>query len=285
MPRRGWDDRWQRYPASRPLPGGGISTSKQRGAMARTWWSHRFVEVLESFGLGARMQRGRRYARTGQVLDIDVSAGLMVSQVQGSRSRPYLVRIQWATPTRAQWRKIDDAMASRVGFAAKLLAGDMPEELEAVFAAVRTELLPTTWRSLDANCSCPDWESPCKHVAAVLYVFGDQLDTDPWMLLEWRGRTRAVIIDALRARAGAATKAASEEAEPLAPWWPFGAREDVAAIAASALFDVSDFDVAEPADPPDAVLDRCGPLGVDVADEPVSNLLRPAYDAMSPTWS
>lgn len=67
MAGRRWDDPWQRFPPSVPLPvQGGGATSRQRGPMATMWWSRRFVEVLESYGLGARMQRGRRYARTGQ---------------------------------------------------------------------------------------------------------------------------------------------------------------------------------------------------------------------------
>ena len=94
MARRGWDDRWQRYPESVPLPtADGLATSKQRGAMAATWWSRRFVDVLESFGLGTRMQRGRRYARAGQVLSFDVQPGILVAQVQGSRRTPYVVTV------------------------------------------------------------------------------------------------------------------------------------------------------------------------------------------------
>ena len=206
MPRR-WDDPWRQFPESRPLPAvDGLATSKQRGAMATTWWSQRFVEVLESFGLGARMARGRRYARSGQVLSLDVRAGLIVAQVQGSRAKPYVVTVAAPVPTMAQWRKIDAALASRVGFAAQLLAGEVPAELEAVFGSARCALLPRTWGALDCACSCPDWENPCKHIAAALYVFADRLDTDPWLLLAWRGRTRDEVLGSLRNRARGARR-------------------------------------------------------------------------------
>ena len=86
----GWDERWTRFEPSKPRPAaGGISSSKARGAMADTWWSKRFVDVLESYGLGGRMTRGRTYARKGQVLSLEVSAGHLVAQVQGSRPLPY----------------------------------------------------------------------------------------------------------------------------------------------------------------------------------------------------
>ena len=113
MARRRWDDPWQRYPESVPLPAeGGMATSKQRGAMASSWWSRRFVDVLESYGLGSRMQRGRRYARSGQVVSFDVQAGMVVAQVQGSRRTPYVVTVGAAPPTAQQWASVDAALAS-----------------------------------------------------------------------------------------------------------------------------------------------------------------------------
>jgi uncharacterized Zn finger protein len=81
-----WNASWQQFPASKPIPvEGGLVTSKRRGQMADTWWSKRFVDVLESYGLGGRMQRGRRYARQGQVMTLNVTPGLIAAQVQGSR--------------------------------------------------------------------------------------------------------------------------------------------------------------------------------------------------------
>ena len=184
-----------------PLPAAdGLATSKQRGAMAATWWSRRFVDVLESYGLGTRMQRGRRYARAGQVLSFDVQPGIIVAQVQGSRRTPYVVTVAVAQPTAEQWASVDAALASRVGFVARLLAGEVPADLEDVFRDAAVELFPPSWSTLDARCSCPDWENPCKHIAAVLYLFADRLDGDPWLLLAWRGRGRDQLLDPLRAR-------------------------------------------------------------------------------------
>src|SRR3546814_20658368 len=97
MPRRSWDDPWNRYPESRPIPtDDGIATRKQRGAMADTWWSKRFTGVLESSGLGARMQLGRRYDRSGQVLSVDVTPGLLVAHIHGSRTTTYVASVRWA---------------------------------------------------------------------------------------------------------------------------------------------------------------------------------------------
>lgn len=272
-------DRWNRYPPSTPLPTeGGIATTKQRGAMAGTWWSRRFVEVLESYGLGGRMSRGRRYARKGQVVSFEVSAGLLTAHVQGSRVTPYAVTIEAPMPTTTQWDKIDHAMRTRVGFAAQLLAGEVPAELEAVFDAAKAQLLPSTWAHLTTACSCPDYENPCKHIAAVLYVFADHLDRDPWLLLEWRGRTRDQILGHLRARAAGA--ADRDESPPVAPWWPFGPRETLP-LGAAEFANAYGEAVIDAADPPDAVLQRCEPLDVTARGMGIHELLGPVYDALA----
>jgi hypothetical protein len=265
MPRRAWDDAWRRYTESVPLPAeGGIVTSKQRGAMASTWWSKRFVEVLESYGLGARMQRGRRYARGGQVLSLEVRAGVLVAQVQGSRRTPYLVTISLPAPSSRQWAAIDAAMAAKVGFTARLLAGEVPTDLEDVFRAADVALFPGSYSELRADCGCPDWESPCKHIAAVLYVFADQLDADPWLLLQWRGRTRDQVLGRLRA-----TRA------PVASWWPF---------APGPLPVLPDRrpEITTPQDPA-AVLDALEPPAIVVRGVPLLELLRPAYETITRT--
>jgi uncharacterized Zn finger protein len=276
MPPRERHDRWNRFPESVPIRAvGGIATSKQRGAMGGTWWSRRFVAVLESYGLGGRMGRGRRYARVGQVLSLDVRSGSLVAQVQGSRRTPYVVTIEMREPTVKQWNAIDAAMRTRVGFVAALLAGEVPADLEAVFSAAGTTLLPTTWSHLATRCNCPDPANPCKHVAAVLYVFADQLDTDPWLLLAWRGRARDEVLAPLRARSEASGGADSI----VAPWWPFGATSP-AAVDALRGADAA-VPAAEPSEPADSVLQRCAPLDVAVYGTNVTDLLRPAYELLS----
>ena len=166
---------WETFAPSKPIAvEGGIASSKARGAMADTWWSKRFVSVLESYGLDGRMTRGRTYARKGQVVSLDVDAGLLTAKVQGSRPAPYAVTVRLATPNPTQWMKIEDALRAKVGYAARLLAGEIPNDLEDVFLDAGCQLFPRQWKDLRATCSCPDWGDPCKHQAAALYVFADQ---------------------------------------------------------------------------------------------------------------
>ena len=193
---------------------GGIRAKSQRGAIGEQWWSRRFVEVLESFGMSGRLARGRNYARRGQVLAFELTQGRVAAQVQGSRPAPYQVRIGVLPLTTAQWRRVEEALGGQALFRAKLLAGEMPREIEEVFAACGTPLFPRSARDLDLFCSCPDWGVPCKHLAAVCYVLAERFDDDPFAMLAWRGRGRDELLAALRRRPAGAARRAAAAARP-----------------------------------------------------------------------
>ena len=191
--------RWEDWPPARPIRvDGGIRARSKRGAIGEQWWSRRFISVLESYGMSGRLARGRSYARAGQVLDFELAQGKVTARVQGSRVRPYQVRIGVLPLTTAQWRRVQDRLASQALFRAKLLAGEMPREIEDVFAECGTPLFPRSPADLDMHCSCPDWEVPCKHLAAVCYVLAEEFDRDPFGMLAWRGKARDELLAALR---------------------------------------------------------------------------------------
>ena len=190
---------------------GGIKAKSKRGAIGEQWWSRRFISVLESYGMSGRLARGRSYARAGQVLDLELSQGKVTAQVQGSRVRPYQVRIGVLPLTTSQWRRVQDRLASQALFRAKLLAGEMPHEIEEVFDDCGTPLFPRIAGDLEMRCSCPDWEVPCKHLAAVCYVLAEEFDRDPFGLLAWRGKARDELLAALRQLQAAALGSSGED--------------------------------------------------------------------------
>lgn len=194
-----WRDDWRYYEPAQPRPvRDGIRAKTQRGAIGETWWSKRWIEVLESLGMGARLGRGRSYARRGQVVSIGIEKGIVRSKVQGTRARPYSVTIGLKPLSAKQWAKATEAMAAQAMFAAKLLSGEMPQNIEEAFAAAHVSLFPTSARELDTDCSCPDWANPCKHIAAVYYLLAERFDEDPFLIFKLRGLTREEIIETLR---------------------------------------------------------------------------------------
>jgi uncharacterized Zn finger protein len=193
-------DGWWPPPSTPISVKGGLQARSQRGRIGDTWWSQRFIAALETMGIDSRLQRGKRYARTGQVLTLEVSAGQVKASVQGSRTKPYRVFIETDVLTAPEWDAIESVMASRAVFAARLLANEMPEEIEEAFAETSSSLFPTGADGFSSACSCPDWENTCKHIAAVYYLLAETFDTDPFLIFAWRGRAKEQLLTGLRAR-------------------------------------------------------------------------------------
>ena len=179
------------YEYTRPREAkGGIRAQSKRGDFGASWWAQRWVQALENFSLGSRLARGRSYARRGQVVSIDVRLGEVAASVQGSRKRPYRVSIGVATLPGPDWQRLQAALAERPVFAASLLAGRMPENIEDVFGDVGLSLFPARESDLETDCSCPDYANPCKHIAAVYLLLGEEFDRDPFLIFRMRGIER-----------------------------------------------------------------------------------------------
>jgi uncharacterized Zn finger protein len=189
--------RW--YPPSRPRTvENGLKARSSRGAIGSSWWSRRFLDVLESFAMGNRLTRGRAYARKGQVVSLEVTPGDVRAVVQGSRVRPYRVGIGLAPFTELVWARAEIALSEQALPSAKLLAGEVPPELEDLFGAAGAPLFPRAVKELNQHCSCPDREVPCKHLAATFYLLAEAFDADPFLILRWRGRDRESLLRRLR---------------------------------------------------------------------------------------
>ena len=181
---------WESFKSPPRRAADGIKAQTQRGKFGKTWWAGRWIGALERLVDAARLTRGRSYARSGQVVKLDVGRDGVAALVQGSRPKPYQVSIRFEPLSAADWERVVDAMAAQALYAAKLLAGEMPEQIEEVFVAAGTSLFPAERGGLKTSCSCPDWANPCKHVAAVTYLLGERFDGDPFLIFELRGRSK-----------------------------------------------------------------------------------------------
>jgi uncharacterized Zn finger protein len=212
-----------RYPRrSRPRQAkGGIRAQSKRGSFGQSWWAKRWIAILEGFQLGARLQRGRSYARSGQVLAIDIGKGVIEARVQGSRPKPYELTIRVTPLPAGDWKKAAETIASQALFGAKLLAGEMPLEIESAFREAGLSLFPERGNDLKTECTCPDFSNPCKHIAAVYYLLGEEFDRDPFLIFKMRGMDREEFLGLLGGAAGAPQTPDSQSerfpAEPLPP--------------------------------------------------------------------
>jgi uncharacterized Zn finger protein len=257
---------------------GGIRAKSQRGAIGTQWWSRRFIGVLESYGMSGRLARGRSYARSGQVLRFTLAEGKVTAAVQGSRAKPYDVRLGVKPLTAAQWAAVAERLAGAALFRAKLLAGEMPQEIEEVFADCGTPLFPEDADDLDMRCSCPDWGVPCKHLAALCYVLAEAFDADPFTMLAWRGKGREELLGALRtepapepARGAVIEVNARPLAECLDSFYTAGV--SVARLRAPAA--------AGQRGAPDLLLRMVEPPAIVVRNQDLAAILEPAYQNLA----
>ncbi len=210
-----WWDEFRYFPPSRPRAAkGGIKAPSRGGRFGESWWARRWIAVLEGFNIGARLQRGRSYARRGQVLSIEIGKGRVTAKVQGSRPTPYQVQIKVAKLSRAEWKRVAEALGAKALFAAKLLAGEMPEDIEEAFRAASVSLFPERARDLETECSCPDWSNPCKHIAAVYYLLGEEFDRDPFLIFRLRGMERDELVSLIGGSTAGKPKRKASKAMP-----------------------------------------------------------------------
>ena len=165
---------------------------------SREWWAQRWLDLLDSYRFKKRLERARNYSRQGNVLSIKFQGAKVTAEVQGTEVEPYQVALSLESFTEEQWSYVIETMSHRAFFAAKLLAGEMPQNIEEVFTTNGVSLFPFSLSDIRSKCSCPDKANPCKHIGAVYYQLGDRFSEDPFVLFQLRGSSKDTIIAALR---------------------------------------------------------------------------------------
>lgn len=182
------------------------STSATGETIQQEWWVQRWVDLLNTYRFKKRLERGRIYAREGNILHMEFQKGKVHARVQGTADEPYKLQISIERFTDEDWKFIVASMAEKAIYSAKLLAGTMPDDIEAVFTSNGLSLFPFKLADVRSRCNCPDPQNPCKHIAAVYYQLGDFFREDPFVLFQLRGRSKSQILDAIRQqRSGGST--------------------------------------------------------------------------------
>ncbi len=163
--------------------------------IAKEWWGKAWCENLERYAdYESRLDRGKRYVRTGAVVDLQIQKGKVNARVQGRRKTPYRVEIRISPLPEERCQKLIAICGNKIQNLEALVRGDFPEELREAFLQ-KGSLFPEP-REISFSCSCPDWALMCKHVAAVLYGIGARFDENPLLFFELRGVDVNRLIDA-----------------------------------------------------------------------------------------
>ncbi|MBN1166354.1 MAG: SWIM zinc finger family protein [Methanospirillaceae archaeon] len=269
---------WYYYPKASPRSvKDGIALKSKRGTIGEHWWSVKFLEALHAQGMDSRLQRGRSYARKGQVMNLQIVDGVVEAKVQGTRPRPYNIIIRLKVWDENQWRQVISVIGEQALYSAQMLAGEMPTEIEGIVEPVGLSLFPQNRNDLTATCSCPDYANPCKHIAAVYYILAEQFDDEPFLLFAMRGKNKDDLLLALREQRGLSDEKETPDAEQITE------NEAVSLPSPDGFYSVrgslDDFSVNLTTKPevPDALLRMLGSSPFSMGRKNLSDLLRPAY--------
>lgn len=162
--------------------------------IAKEWWGKAWCENLERYAdYESRLDRGKRYVRTGAVVDLQIQKGKINARVQGRRKTPYKVEIRISPLSEERCQNMIALCGDKIQNLEALMEGDFPDELREAFLQ-QGGLFPEP-KEIAFNCSCPDWALMCKHVAAVLYGVGARFDENPLLFFELRGLDVGRLID------------------------------------------------------------------------------------------
>ncbi|WP_328470324.1 hypothetical protein OHA21_04240 [Actinoplanes sp. NBC_00393] len=243
-----------------------------------------FLGMFESLRMGPTFARGRRDERAGHVRSLTVSSSLAVALVRGPDDpNAFRARIAVRAFGAADWGRVEKALVSEARYVADLLSGRMPAGIEAVFDGAGLGLLPLSLDEVAMDCSCERWPMPCVHLAATTYALARAFETDPFEVFAWRGRSRDELLMRLRHLRESAAVDALETSAP-APETPEAPVDVLIDPEDPGAFWGSDADVEpEPVSGvrPDALLDQLDPPAISHHGEPVVEVLRPAYRALS----
>jgi len=162
--------------------------------IAATFWGEAWCRNLESYSdYSNRLPRGRTYVRNGSVIDLQIEAGRVRSLVSGSDI--YEVDIQIKPLAKRRWTGVKCECAGQIGSLVELLQGSISKGVMEIVTRKREGLFPSP-TEISLRCSCPDWATMCKHVAATLYGVGARLDHVPELLFTLRGVDAAEMVEA-----------------------------------------------------------------------------------------
>ncbi len=165
--------------------------------IATTFWGSAWCKNLESYSdYTNRLPRGRTYVRNGSVIDLQIEAGQVRALVSGSEI--YQVSIAIKPLAKRRWTTVKRCCAGQIGSLVELLQGALSKSVMAIATNPKSGLFPAP-REISLNCTCPDWATLCKHVAATLYGIGARLDQQPELLFTLRGLDPLELVEAAAA--------------------------------------------------------------------------------------
>jgi SNF2 family DNA or RNA helicase len=156
-------------------------------------WGQWFIDVLDSYHLENRLERGRTYANTGKVISLEIDGSTIIAKVKGHYKPFYKVKVVFPQFSKAEREEIIKLIEEDASLLSEIAAGDLRESFLLKLKKSGINLIPAKWKDMEHSCNCPDSADTCKHIAALYYVLSREVDAAPHILFKLRGIDLSVI--------------------------------------------------------------------------------------------
>ncbi len=270
-----------KLPANPRRVRGGVRMKRKEGG-PEGWSEQRLWRIVEEGADGEAIREGLEYARQGQTRRISFEGGRVEASVQGRRPRAYVTRFSLPRFTHAEGERAVRALAEQARYAAMLLSGELPPDIEDLFAPLGLHVFPAGPDEPEISCTCREEKRWCKHAVCVAALLGERLAEDSFLVLEMRGLSRESIIEGLREqRATGAVgpqPAVSAHVAGLSDAQPTPLEEDLESFWRSPLPGAMPSMPIEPPEVSHPLLRRLGPSPFEESRFPLVGLLATCYD-------
>lgn len=164
------------------------------------WAGQRWMRLLERAAEGPALVEGLDYARQGQTRRLGIESGRLEASVQGRQFSAYTTTLRLPPFDHAQWERVIEAMGDQAIYSAKLLSGELPQNIEDVFVPLALRLFPAEPTDVEVSCTCVPQPGWCKHACCVAALFASRLGRDPFLMFQLRGLPGEDLIERLRQR-------------------------------------------------------------------------------------
>ncbi len=164
-----------------------IHKTSMARSFCKTWWGNAWLQALAHIDYSNRIPRGARYARNGSVKSVQIDDNKITAKVQGSRVRPYTVTMSVGKFTKEETDRLMDGILANAAVIPQLLNMNLSPAVLDIAKDARLKVFPLSWKDIDMYCDCPDWAVPCKHIAAVVYMIGQEIDNNPFLVFKLHG--------------------------------------------------------------------------------------------------
>lgn len=192
---------------------GEVTVSPTAAASGWTWASSRWMRLAEEHALGEQLVEGLEYARLGQARSIEIKPGLIAGKVQGRVPTAYKTELRLPLFTHEQWARIVSMIAEQAKYSAALIGGEIPNNIEDIFAPMGLRLFPSDEQDLATSCNCDVFRGKdsftgldrpggpsrwCKHICCLMYLVAEKLAQQPLTIFSLRGLDGQELLEQLR---------------------------------------------------------------------------------------